>query len=114
MKNLLGSKKVQNWLLIGGVAGLALLPLAIVKDGKFGGADDQGKAAITEIQPSYKPWFSSLLQPASPEIASLLFATQAALGAGAVGYIIGLYKGRTEAKQSELRRSVESVEQKHR
>jgi cobalt/nickel transport protein len=105
MKHPLVTKKVQNWLLIGGVVGLALLPLVIVKEGKFGGADDQGKAAITEIQPSYKPWFESVLQPASPEIASLLFATQAALGAGVVGYAIGLYKGRTEAKAKNRDRS---------
>lgn len=105
MKHPLVTKKVQNWLLIGGVVGLALLPLVIVKEGKFGGADDQGKAAITEIQPSYKPWVESVLQPASPEIASLLFATQAALGAGVVGYAIGLYKGRTEAKAKNRDRS---------
>jgi cobalt/nickel transport protein len=105
MKHPLVTKKVQNWLLISGVVGLALLPLVIVKEGKFGGADDQGKAAITEIQPSYKPWFESVFQPASPEIASLLFATQAALGAGVVGYAIGLYKGRTEGKAQKRDRS---------
>lgn len=105
MKHPLVTKKVQNWLLIGGVVGLALLPLVIVKEGKFGGADDQGKVAITEIQPSYKPWVESVFQPASPEIASLLFATQAALGAGVVGYAIGLYKGRTEAKVKNRDRS---------
>ncbi len=94
------SKKIQNWLLIGSVLGLTILPLIIVKDGKFGGSDNQGQEAITNIQPSYKPWFQSILQPASAEIASLLFATQAALGAGTIGYIIGLYKGRSEGKKS--------------
>jgi cobalt/nickel transport protein len=95
------SKKLQNWLLIGGVASLALLPLFIVKEGKFGGADDQGKEAITVIQPDYKPWFQSLIQPASGEIAGLLFAAQAALGAGVVGYAIGWYKGKNESQNSE-------------
>jgi cobalt/nickel transport protein len=88
-------KKIQNWLLIGGVIGLAIIPLFVVKAGKFAGADDRAKSAITEIQPSYQPWFTSVLEPASPEIASLLFATQAALGAGVLGYAIGLYKGRS-------------------
>jgi cobalt/nickel transport protein len=101
MKKAIGSKKIQNWLLISGVVGLTLLPLLIVKDGKFGGADEQGQAAITAIQPDYKPWFQSIFQPASAEIASLLFATQAALGAGTIGYVIGLYKGRAQAKQSQ-------------
>jgi cobalt/nickel transport protein len=89
-------KKLQNWLLIIGVIALALLPLFIVKEGKFGGADDQGKEEITKIDPNYKPWFESVMQPASSEIAGLLFAAQAALGAGVIGYAIGLYKGRTE------------------
>jgi cobalt/nickel transport protein len=94
------SNKLKNWLLICGVVSLTLLPLFVVKDGKFGGADDQGKEAITAIKPDYKPWFGSILKPASSEIAGLLFATQAALGAGLLGYVIGLYKGRSEAKRS--------------
>ena len=102
MKSSVVNKKIQNWLLVGGVLGLALLPLVIVKDGKFGGTDDQGQKAITTIQPNYKPWLQSIFQPASAEIASLLFATQAALGAGTVGYIIGLYRGRTEANKSRI------------
>jgi cobalt/nickel transport protein len=100
MKPPVGSKKIQNWLLIGGVLGLTILPLILVKNGKFGGADNQGQEVINTIQPSYKPWFQSILQPASPEIASLLFATQAALGAGTIGYVIGLYKGRAEGRKA--------------
>jgi cobalt/nickel transport protein len=92
------SNKLKNWLLIGGVVTLTLIPLFVVKNGKFGGADDQGKETITKINPDYKPWFESVMKPASSEIAGLLFATQAALGAGVLGYAIGLYKGRSEAK----------------
>jgi cobalt/nickel transport protein len=94
-------KKLQNWLLIGGVVLLALLPLLIVKNGKFGGADNQGQEAITKINPNYQPWFKSLMEPASSEIAGMLFAAQAALGAGVVGYAIGLYKGRSERQNSQ-------------
>ena len=104
------SNKLKNWLLISGVVALALIPLFVVKDGKFGGADDQGKAAITKINPNYKPWFESLIQPASSEIAGLLFAVQAALGAGVLGYAIGLYKGRSEEKK--LQQQVNSVSAK--
>ncbi len=93
------SNKLKNWLLVGGVVALALIPLVIVKDGKFGGADDQGKETITKIAPNYKPWFESFMKPASSEIAGLLFAVQAALGAGTLGYAIGLYKGRSEAQR---------------
>jgi len=89
------SKGWQNWLLVGGVLTLAIAPLILVKDGEFAGADGQAKEAITEIQPGYEPWFKPLFEPASGEIESLLFASQAALGAGVIGYVIGLSKGRS-------------------
>ena len=104
-------KRTQNILLILGVIVLALLPLWIVErpaagpDGEvaiFGGADDQAKNLIGEINPEYQPWFESLIEPASGEIASMLFALQAAIGAGFIGYYIGI--GRTREK---MRREME-------
>ena len=93
-------KRIQNLLLILGVVLLALIPLWIVEkpaagpDGEavaiFGGADDQAKNLIGEIRPDYQPWFSPLVEPASGEIASMLFALQAALGAGFIGYYLGV------------------------
>jgi cobalt/nickel transport protein len=85
--------KQGNWWLIFAVISLTVLPLIFVK-GEFSGADGEAEELITEIQPDYKPWFEPLFEPASGEIESLLFASQAALGAGVIGYIIGLYKGR--------------------
>jgi len=90
----------QNWLLVIGVIALTVIPLVFVR-GEYGGADGEAQKAITEIQPDYKPWFNHLFEPASGEVASLLFATQAALGAGAIGYAIGLYKGRSQSQQSD-------------
>jgi cobalt/nickel transport protein len=90
----------QNWLLAIAVVALAIMPLVFVR-GEYGGADGEAQKAITEIQPGYKPWFNHLFEPASGEVASLLFATQAALGAGVVGYAIGLYKGRSQSQQSD-------------
>ena len=107
------SKRTQNVLLILGVIVLALLPLWIVErpaagpDGEvaiFGGADDQAKNLIGEINPEYQPWFESLIEPASGEIASMLFALQAAIGAGFIGYYIGV--GRTREK---MRREIEQL-----
>jgi cobalt/nickel transport protein len=83
----------ENWWLILSIIMLTVLPLIFVK-GDFEGADGQAEELITEIQPSYEPWFEPFIEPASSEIESLLFASQAALGAGVIGYIIGLYKGR--------------------
>lgn len=105
-------KRTQNILLILGVIVLALLPLWIVErpaagpDGEavaiFGGSDDQAKNLIGEINPEYQPWFESLIEPASGEIASMLFALQAAIGAGFIGYYIGV--GRTRER---MRREME-------
>ena len=106
-------KRAQNILLILGVIVLALLPLWIVErpaagpDGEvaiFGGADDQAKNLIGEINPEYQPWFESLIEPASGEIASMLFALQAAIGTGFIGYYIGV--GRTREK---MRREIEQL-----
>jgi cobalt/nickel transport protein len=89
---------ITNWLLIVGVIALAVFPLVFVHGAKFGGSDDRAREAINEIQPGYKPWFKSLFEPPSSEIASLLFASQAAIGAGVIGYVIGLYQGRSQPK----------------
>ena len=111
-------KRTQNILLILGVIVLALLPLWIVErpaagpDGEvaiFGGADDQAKNLIGEINPEYQPWFESLIEPASGEIASMLFALQAAIGAGFIGYYIGV--GRTREK---MRREMEELREELR
>jgi cobalt/nickel transport protein len=55
----------------------------------FSGVDTRAQQAITTIAPDYKPWFSPLFEPPSGEIASLLFALQAALGAGVIGFWLG-------------------------
>ncbi|MPN51723.1 Cobalt transport protein CbiN [bioreactor metagenome] len=76
---------------------LTVLPLWLVPylgiggaDGeRFGGADDKAQQAIAAVAPAYQRWFEPLLEPASGEIASLLFALQAALGAGVIGYWLG-------------------------
>lgn len=106
-----------NLLLILGVILLSVLPLWLVQapsgdaDGQptelFAGADDKAKDMIGSINPDYKPWFSPILEPASGEIASLLFALQAALGAGVIGYYLGVSvtrdRMRREAEQKSAR-----------
>lgn len=92
-------QKQGNWLIVLAVIALAILPLIFVK-GEYGGADGKAEEVITEIQPDYEPWFGGVFEPPSGEIESLLFVSQAALGAGVIGYVIGLYRGRTERQQS--------------
>jgi len=90
------SRLLQNLILIAIVVGLAVLPLFIAKDAEFGGADGQAEAAIGEISAGYKPWFTPVFEPASGEIESLLFALQAAIGAGVIGYCFGYMKGQSK------------------
>lgn len=67
--------------------------------GYFSGSDDQGSAAIEST--GYHPWISSIWEPPSPEIESLLFAVQAAIGALIVGYVLGYYHGQAKARKKD-------------
>jgi len=66
----------------------------------FGGADTRAQEAIGTIAPSYKPWFAPLFEPPSGEIASLLFALQAALGAGVIGFWLGMSVARERDRKA--------------
>lgn len=81
----------RNFLLILGVVALAVMPLIIHAggDAEFSGADGQAEGVIAQIQPDYQPWFNSIWEPPSGEIESLLFALQAAAGAGLLGFYFG-------------------------
>lgn len=72
---------------------LVLIPLWTLKDAEFGGADDQAEDVIADIDETYEPWFEPLIEPASGEIESLLFSSQAALGAAIIFYYLGYSKG---------------------
>jgi cobalt/nickel transport protein len=92
----------KNLLLITIVVALAVLPFFLQKGAEFRGADGQAEEVITQINPNYKPWFTSFWEPPSGEIESLLFSVQAALGAGFVGYFIGFSKGKNSRKKSSI------------
>lgn len=89
----------QNIVLLILVVLLAALPLVIQNGAEFGGTDDKAEALINEVNPDYQPWFSSLWEPPSAEVESFLFALQAALGAGFIGYFFGRQQGRKLASQ---------------
>lgn len=84
---------------------LAFMPLVWQQGAEFGGSDDKAKDMIGEISPAYHPWFANIWEPPSGEVESFLFALQAALGAGFVGYFFGYYRGRRIEK-----RDVEKVQ----
>jgi len=98
--------KRQNLLLLAAVVLLTVLPLLLIKPAHeneelFAGSDGQAEAAITKIRPDYVPWAAPLWEPPSGEIESLLFGLQAAIGAGLIGYCLGLYRGRKNAPRPD-------------
>ncbi len=83
---------ILNWLLVLGVMLLAAVPLLVTgSDTEFAGADG---AAVERIDESgYQPWLAPLFEP-SPEVASGLFALQAAIGGAVLGYVFGVVRTR--------------------
>jgi len=102
-------KRYQNMLMMIAVVLLLAIPLFMIQkpvpgpDGNevkiFRGADDQAKDVIGKLAPGYKPWFKPIMEPPSGEIGSLLFALQAALGAGFIGYYLGMSVTRAKIRR---------------
>lgn len=91
----------KNSILVLLVVILTVVPLVIQSGAEFGGADEQAEQVITETNPNYHPWFQSVWEPPSGEIESLLFALQAALGSGFVGYYLGYVRGRKKQQEQD-------------
>lgn len=66
----------------------------------FAGADDAAKAAISSANKDYVPWAMPLWQPPR-ETESMLFALQAAIGGGIIGFFIGHEYARKRFGQTE-------------
>lgn len=86
--------------LMGATLALVALPLLFVS-GEFGGTDDQASAAIAAAKPGFTPWAAPIWEPPSGEIESLLFSSQAALGALIIGYVIGRRHERAKAETAK-------------
>ena len=98
------SGRLKTGLFLTAIVLLTIIPLLTIKAAKTGadgertaiftGSDSQAEGVIHRIAPDYQPWFKSLIKPPSVEIESLLFALQAALGAGVIGYYVGYVRGK--------------------
>lgn len=88
-----------NILMLVAVVLLAVLPLMFAQ-GEFGGSDDAAEQLIQSIQPSYTPWFSNFFELPS-ETESMLFALQAAIGAGFIGFAFGFFKGKASTSKKQ-------------
>ena len=91
-------RALVNVLIVLAVVALFAVPLLL--DGgtsEYGGTD----AAVTEELEAggYTPWFDSLFSPAG-EVESGLCALQAAIGGGALGYVLGRLRGRRLAQDA--------------
>jgi cobalt/nickel transport protein len=87
-------------LLLVAVVAIFAVPLALQlntegqPDGEtYAGTDSTAVSTVESNNPDYEPWFFPLYEP-SGEVESGLFALQAAVGAGVLGYVLGRLSGR--------------------
>ena len=90
-----------NLALVAAVIALFAVPVALhlgtrgVPAGQaYGGTDDAARQTVEAVDPGYRPWFEPLMRPSSGQVESGLFALQAALGAGVLGFVLGRLSGR--------------------
>jgi cobalt/nickel transport protein len=84
----------RNLLLLIVAVALAVLPLLLLRDVEWRGADDRGTEAILELNAEYEPWVDHLFDPGALGIERYLFGLQALLGAGVTFAAIGWFVGR--------------------
>ncbi|ADL51959.1 energy-coupling factor ABC transporter substrate-binding protein [Clostridium cellulovorans] len=77
------------------------IPVVFIKNSEFQGTDTVAENMISQTNPDYKPWIKSIWKPPSGEMESFIFALQAAIGAGVIGYGIGYMRGIHKTQKSE-------------
>lgn len=73
---------------------IAFVPLFLLKDAEFGGTDDAGSTVVTEVDSSYEPWATPIIEKIlgkeiPGETESLLFCIQTGIGVGIIAFLMG-------------------------
>lgn len=73
---------------------IALIPLFALKNAQFGGSDDAGSVVVEEVDSSYEPWATPILEKIlgrelPGEVESMFFCVQTGIGVGIIAFIMG-------------------------
>jgi cobalt/nickel transport protein len=87
---------VVNLALVLGIIAIFALPVALgwgtagqPQGSAYGGTDNSATELVDRTDPGYRPWVAPVFSPSSAEVESGLFAVQAALGGGLLGFVLG-------------------------
>lgn len=85
---------------------IALVPLFVLKDAEFGGSDDAGSTVVEEVDSSYQPWATPVLEKLiggelPGEVESLIFCLQTGIGVGIIAFIMGRFVERRKWLKEE-------------
>ena len=85
---------------------IAFVPRCVLKDAEFGGSDDAGSTVVEEVDSSYQPWATPVLEKLiggelPGEVESLIFCLQTGIGVGIIAFIMGRFVERRKWLKEE-------------
>lgn len=85
---------------------IAFIPLFLLRNAEFGGSDDAGSIVVEEVDSSYEPWATPILEQIlggelPGEVESLLFCVQTGIGVGIIAFFLGRFVERRKMGNGE-------------